>query len=175
MNAVNHIPLINISKTQTGCCPLIDPAEWNEQTFVFKNKPFVKVKTHSFLHVPLNMGSVMKHAQEKIDEAGASLKEYLILSHEASTWHADHYLAVSKDVPGLENTTLSGTFVTRVFEGPYKDAPKWYGKLIQYARSINQKPLKTFFFYTTCPKCSKAYGKNYVVGFEQIAEKQVIT
>jgi len=22
---------------------------------------------------------------------------------------------------------------------------------------------KLFFFYTTCPKCAKAYGKNYVV------------
>lgn len=23
---------------------------------------------------------------------------------------------------------------------------------------------KAYFFYTTCPKCAKIYGKNYVVG-----------
>ena len=25
-----------------------------------------------------------------------------------------------------------------------------------------------WFFYTTCPKCAKAYGQNYVVGVAQI-------
>ena len=24
------------------------------------------------------------------------------------------------------------------------------------------------FYYTTCPKCAKAYGKNYVVLFAQV-------
>jgi hypothetical protein len=27
---------------------------------------------------------------------------------------------------------------------------------------------KLYFFYTTCPKCAKAYGKNYVVLLAQI-------
>ncbi len=25
-----------------------------------------------------------------------------------------------------------------------------------------------YFFYTTCPKCAKAYGKHYVVLFAQV-------
>jgi hypothetical protein len=27
---------------------------------------------------------------------------------------------------------------------------------------------KLYFFYTTCPKCAKVYGKNYVVGVAQV-------
>ncbi|MCV3205496.1 hypothetical protein OHD62_06965 [Mesorhizobium sp. YC-39] len=32
------------------------------------------------------------------------------------------------------------------------------------ARDRNAEPREVYFFYTTCPKCAKAYGKNYVVG-----------
>lgn len=110
----------------------------------------------------------MSRAQAKIDEAGASVDDFIILSYEASPWHADHYFAVSKEVPGLESEWLSGMFMTKVFEGPYKDAQKWYKELTQYVKSKGKMPLKTYFFYTTCPKCSKAYGKNYVIGFQQV-------
>ncbi|MHC1707784.1 MAG: hydrolase [Bacteroidales bacterium] len=27
---------------------------------------------------------------------------------------------------------------------------------------------KTYFYYTTCPKCAKAYGKNYVVSLVEV-------
>lgn len=33
-----------------------------------------------------------------------------------------------------------------------------------------ETPLRSYHFYTTCPKCAQAYGVNYVVGFEQVAE-----
>jgi hypothetical protein len=170
MYAVNHLPLIDIGKSTTGCCALIDPNEWNEQTFNFDNKMFVKAVTRSFLHIPINMSSVMKNMQAAIKKAGAEMDEFIILSYEASPWHAEHYFAVSKDVPDLEMTRLSGAYVAKVFEGPYKDANKWHRQLTDYAKSLGQKPLKTYFFYTTCPSCAKAYGKNYVIGFEQVEE-----
>lgn len=168
MYAVNHVPLIDMTKSTTGCCALIEPAEWDEKTFVFDNKLFAKAHTRSFFHIPLNMASVMSKAQAKIHEAGADIEEFAILSYEASPWHADHYFAVSKEVPGLEMESLSGTYLTKVFEGPYKEAQKWYAELLEFVKSKGRKPLRTFFFYTTCPNCSKAYGKNYVVGFEQV-------
>lgn len=169
MYALNHVPAIDLTKSTTGCCTLIDPDEWDTKTFEFKGKLFAKARTRSFLHMPLNMSSVMSSAQAKIDEAGAAVDDFIILSNETSLWHADHYFAVSKEVPGLETEKLSGKFMTKVFEGPFKDAQKWYKELIEYVKSKGKKPLKTYFFYTTCPKCSKVYGKNYVVGFEQVA------
>lgn len=169
MNSVNHVPLIDISASKTGCCGLIVPKEWDEQTVIFKDKLFVKAKVRSFLHIPLNMSSVMTKTQARIKEAGADLEEFLILSYEASPWHSVQYFAVSKEVPGLDSEKLTGTFLTKVFEGPYKDAGKWYNQLADYAKSRGEKPLKSYFFYTTCPKCAKAYGKNYVVGFQEVA------
>lgn len=129
---------------------------------------FAKATTHSFMHIPLNMDHVMKEAQEKIDLAHARSDDLLILSEEVSPWHADHYLAVTHDVPGLPMVKLSGRFMTKVFEGPYKNAGKWYEQLIEHVKSKGMTPQKTFFFYTVCPKCAKTYGKNYVIGFEQI-------
>lgn len=168
MYAVNHIPLLDISKSTTGCCALINPAEWDEQTFEFENKLFAKAKTHSFLHIPLNMNSVMQKAQEKIDQAHARADEWIILSKEVSPWKAEHYFAVDHEVPELETERLSGTFLTKVFEGPFMDARDWYKQLIEYVTSMGKTPKQTYFFYTTCPNCAEAYGKNYVVGFEQI-------
>ena len=120
------------------------------------------------MHVPLNMGSVMKRAQALIDEAEAAEDDWLILSQDVSPWYADHYFAVTKDVPGMVSQRLSGTYLTKVFEGPYRDAPKWYRELEEFAHSMGKKPLNTYFFYTTCPNCAKKYGKNYVIGFVQV-------
>ena len=91
-----------------------------------------------------------------------------MLSHELSPWRAEHYFAVTKDVPGAEMVTLSGNFLAKVFEGPFKDAGKWCKELTKFVESQGKQIRKCFFFYTTCPKCAKNYGKNYVVGFAQI-------
>ena len=96
-------------------------------------------------------------------------KEVMILSRDISPWKAEQLYAVSKTVDGADNVTLSGKYLTKVFEGPYQNAKKWYDTLQDYAKSKGKTVEKTYFFYTTCPKCSKHYGKNYVIGLAQIA------
>lgn len=169
MYATNHLPLIDLTKSTTGCCTLIEPAQWDDQVFEFDKKLFATASVRSFMHIPLNMGSVMKKSQAKIDAAGAAVDDFIILSEETSPWHSTQYFAVSKDVPGLEMTRLSGTYLTKVFEGPYKDAGTWYSQLIDFVKAKGKKAVAVYFFYTTCPKCAKAYGKNYVVGFVKVA------
>lgn len=168
MYAINHIPFMDLTKSTTGCCALIKPAEWDSQTFEFKNKLFAKAQTRSLFHIPLNMTSVMHKTQDRIDAAGARAEEWIILSKEVSPWRAEHYFAVTRDVPGVEMDRLSGTYMTKVFEGPFKDAGTWYKQLLEYVTSKGKQPLQTYFFYTTCPNCAEAYGKNYVVGFAQV-------
>jgi len=157
-----------MSKSVTGCCPPFDPAEWDGKTFKFVDKPFMKFSVRSFMHIPLGMGSAMRKAMAQVEDAGASTNEYFMLSDDVSPWYSEHYLATSKDVPGAEMVKLSGSYMAKVFEGPYKDMGKWYRQLIDFTKSKGRKPVKTYFSYTMCPACAKAYGKNYVVGFEQV-------
>lgn len=171
MPEVNKIPKSDMSNSTTGCCPKFDPKGWDEQTFKFDQKRFVKFHNRSFMHIPLNMSSAMANAMKQIRAADAANdEEYLLLSEESSPWKTSHYMTVTKEVPGMENVKLSGTYMSKVFEGPYKEAAKWYGKILEYVKSKDRKPVKVYFYYTTCPKCAKAYGKNYVVGFAEIED-----
>jgi hypothetical protein len=86
-----------------------------------------------------------------------------MLFDEKSLWGADVYIAVSKEISGSEMARISGKFLTKVFEGHYKDAGKWAKEMEAYVKSKGKKTKKMYFFYTTCPKCAEFYGKNYTV------------
>jgi len=103
-----------------------------------------------------------------IEKAGAKAPQQLMLTDEKSLWGADIYIDVVKDVLGAQMATLSGTFLTKVFEGPYQNAGKWAKEMQEYVKNQGKELKKLYFFYTTCPRCAKAYGKNYVVLFAQI-------
>ena len=148
---------------ETGCCPRFNPDAWEEKEVTWIEKLFVKDKVWSFLHIPLNFGQVMTRNMEKIEKAGASAKEVIVLSDEKSMWGSDIYIAVEKDFPGSNLAKISGTFLTKVFEGPYKDMGKWIKEMNSFVTSKGKTAKKMYFFYTTCPKCAKVYGKNYVV------------
>jgi len=92
----------------------------------------------------------------------------VLLSDEKSLWGADIYIAVAKDVPGAEMAKISGTFLTKVFEGPYKNMGQWIKQMKAWLESRAKEMKKVYFFYTTCPKCAKYYGKNYVVILAQV-------
>ena len=120
--------------------------------------------------MPLNLGKKVVAAQAKIDAAGAATPPGLMLSDETSLWGADLYIDVTKPVPGAEMATLSGRFLTRVYDGPFKDAGKWVEDMKRYVASKGRTLDKLYFAYTTCPRCAKAYGHNYVVGFARVVE-----
>ena len=73
------------------------------------------------------------------------------------------YLAVNREVPGANNLTLSGQFFSKVYEGPYKDTGKWCADFQAVCKAKGLALKKEFIWYTTCPKCARKYGKNYVV------------
>lgn len=157
-------------QAETGCCPRFDPEPWDGKEVTFENKLFVKDRVRSILHIPLNFGKVMVRNMERIAAAGAEPEpaDMLLLADENSLWGSDIYIAVSKDVPGAEMAHISGTFLTRAFEGPYKDMRKWVAEMKTYVASKQKALDKLYFFYTTCPKCAKVYGKNYTVLLAQI-------
>jgi len=145
------------------CCPRFDPEPWDEKEITWENRPFVKDRVRSFLHVPLNFGSVMRRNVELIEAAGAKPEEMIVLADENSLWGADVYIDVTKEVPDARMATISGTFLSKVFEGPYKNMRTWMSQMGEYVTSQGKQLEKLYFYYTTCPKCAKRYGKNYVV------------
>ena len=149
--------------SETGCCPRFDPEPWDEKEVTFQDKLFVKDHVRSFLHIPLNFGKVMVRNMEKIKKADALVPIPVMLSDEKSLWGSDIYIAVARDVPGATMARISGTFLTKVFEGPYKDAGKWAQEMKTYVKSKAKEIQKMYFFYTTCPKCAEFYGRNYTV------------
>ena len=149
--------------SETGCCPRFNPEPWDEKEIEFKDKLFLKDHVLSFLHIPLNFGKIMVKNVEKIKQADALASEPVLLSDEKSLWGADVYIAVAKEVPQAQMVRISGTFLSKVFEGPYKNAGKWAKEMTDYVKSKARQIKKMYFFYTTCPKCAKYYGKNYTV------------
>lgn len=152
----------------TGCCKQFDPKPWEGKTIKWKNKLFVTDRVRSIFHIPINFGKVMVKNMGLIDAAKAENKEQIMLTDENSLWGSDIYIAVDKDVPGAKMATISGTFMTKVFEGPYKNAGKWAKEMEGYTKSKGKELKKLYFSYTTCPACAKAYGKNYVILFAEI-------
>ncbi len=150
----------------TGCCEPFNPEPWQEKEITWQDKIFVKDHVTSFLHIPLNFGQKIVKNMALIEKAQAKAPYQLMLCDE-SLWGSDIYIDVAKDVPGAEMTKLSGTFLTKVFEGPYQNAGKWAVEMKEYVKGKGKELKKLYFSHTTCPKCAKAYGKNYVVLFAQ--------
>jgi hypothetical protein len=166
---LNRTPRYDMSDNETGCCPMFNQEGWDEQELHFRDKLFVKAKTWSLFHIPMNIGSVFPKTLKAIEDAqAANMDEFIALSCDPSPWRGEHYFAVESEVPGQEMARLSGDFLTRVFEGPYKMAPQWVKAMEAFVENKGRNMGKMYFFYTTCPKCAKHYGKNYVVGVAEV-------
>jgi len=154
---------MNEKSENSECCPKFDPALWNEKTFEWNNKKFILDKVFTLLYIPVNFGSVMTRVTEQVRKAGGVFQEGMALSEHTSRWNMDIYLAVDKEISGAENKKLSGKFFSKVYEGDFKETGKWQKDFENYLKTKNLKTRKIYLWYTTCPKCAKKYGKNYVV------------
>jgi hypothetical protein len=116
-------PIVKAPAVQsTGCCPPFDPTAWQDREVFGRDKPFLKDHVTCLFHVPLNMGRRILKDMALIEAAHAAPDRPLMLSDEQSPWGADIYIEVKKSVPGATLDQLSGTFLTKVFEGPLRSA-----------------------------------------------------
>lgn len=150
-------------ENEQSCCPRFDPQPWDNQFFVWENKKFIKDKVCTIFYMPVNFGQVMKKLDKKIRKAEATFIDNICLSDHTSKWNMDLYLAVDKEIPGVVNTTISGRIFGKVYEGPFNDTGKWCKDFEELTKSKGLTIKKEYLWYTTCPKCAKKYGKNYVV------------
>jgi hypothetical protein len=154
------------------CCPAFDPAPWDERSHVWEEKLFIKDIVPQLFHIPLpwSVNRTIKRMWDKANEAKAApdIKDFMILAYDPSPWKSEFYMAVTNEISGAENVKLTGTFLSKVFDGPYNAVPKWIKEMDNYVKSKGKTVKKYYFYYTTCPKCAKKYGHNYVVAFAQV-------
>jgi hypothetical protein len=150
------------------CCPKFEPAPWDGKTLQWNDKKFIKDKVFTIFYMPMNFGSAMKRLDKKVRKAGATIPDSLCLSDHTSRWNMDVYLAVDKEIEGAENVRLSGKFLSKVYEGPFQNTGKWCKDFENFAKSKGLTIKKLYMWYTTCPKCAKKYGKNYVAVIAQV-------
>ena len=158
----------NKEQIDTGCCPRFNPEPWQEKEIVLKDRMFVKDNVRTIFHIPFGFGRVMFRNIKKIMGAGAVTDDPLLLYRERSLWKAEVYIAVAKDVPNAKMEEISGTFLTKVFEGSFGNSGKWIKEMDKYVKSKGKEPKKTYLYFTYCPKCAKAYGKNYTVVLAEV-------
>jgi hypothetical protein len=159
-------------ENQKECCAKFNPEIWDNKTIEWTDKLFIREDLPQIFHMPLpwTIGGVMTKLWKKIQDAGANpeIKDFIWLCYDPSPWKSENYIAVTKEVSGLRNEKISGTFMTKVFDGPYNEVPKWIKEMDRFLSGQGKKAEKYYFYYTTCPKCAKKYGHNYVVLFAKI-------
>lgn len=149
--------------SETGCCPRFDPKPWDKKEIIFKDKMFLKDHVTCFFYMPMGFSKAMVKYSEMIKNAGALLPKPLMLYDCNSPWRADFYIGVGKNVPGAQMERISGKFLSRVYEGSFKDSGKWMNDMKAYVAAEGRKAGKIYYYYTMCPACAKHYGKNYTV------------
>jgi hypothetical protein len=154
------------------CCPKFDPEPWDGRTHTWNDKLFVRDSVRQILHRPFpsSMKKTIGRLWQEAEGSGAAPKteDFLLLAYDPSPWRSELYMGVTREVPGADNVRLSGTYISKVFDGPYNSPPKWIKEMDRFLELKGKKARKYLFYFTTCPRCAKIYGHNYAVVFAQI-------
>lgn len=155
------------------CCPKFNPKPWNERTFIWKDKMFIKTSMPTLFHIPFPsmIGKKMSKIWNLASDAkkvSSNKDDILILFNDPSPFKSEIYLSVTGNVPNADNVKLSGNFVSKVFSGPYSDVPKFMKEMDKYLAKKDKKAEDYYIHYAYCPKCAKKYGDNYMILFAKI-------
>jgi hypothetical protein len=154
------------------CCPEFDPKPWHDKTHEWQDKLFIRKSIPQIFHIPLPgfygraVGKLWKQAADA--KAAPDLKDFLMLAYDPSPWKSELYVMVNKEVAGAENVRLSGTYVSKVFDGPFNHVPQYIKEMDIYLSGKDKFARKYYFYFTTCPKCARKYGHNYMVAFAEL-------
>lgn len=158
--------------TNNQCCPEFDPKLWQDKTHHWDQKPFITTSIPVFFHMPLPwligkaIGKLWQQATEaKVNYDG---KDFLLLIDDPTPFKSVFYLAVKKPIKNAENFSLTGTFVSRVYDGSYNAIPKFIKDMNDYLADKKVSNQDFYIHYAYCPKCSAKYGHNYVILFAKV-------
>ncbi|NTV22865.1 MAG: hypothetical protein HGA85_00630 [Nanoarchaeota archaeon] len=155
------------------CCPRFDPAKWDEKTFHWKGKRFIKESIPQLFHIPffpmigkkITKMNILASAAGKIDK---NKDQVLILFHDPNPFRSEIFFSVTGEVPHASNVKISGIFISKTFAGPYNSVPKFVKLMDEYLARQEKKARDYYIHYAYCPGCAKKYGANYMILFAEI-------
>lgn len=155
------------------CCPKFNPEKWDQKTFNWDNKKFIKESLSTFFHIPFppTIGKKVTRMCQLVEAAKmaeADQKSTLLLFRDPTAFRSEIYLSVAGTVDGADNTNISGTFVAKVFAGPYNAVPKFIKQMNEYLETQGKKAKDYYVHYAYCPKCAKKYGANHMIIFAEV-------
>jgi len=162
-----------IKPEEAECCPKFHPEKWDGKTFNWDGKTFIKETVPTLFHIPFppmigrKVTKLMEIA-EAADKILANKEDVLLLFADPTAFKSEIYLSVTGNVPNANNTTLSGTFMGKVFDGNYNAIPKFIKRMDAYLNKQNKQAKNYYVHYAYCPKCAKKAGHNYMVLFAEV-------
>ena len=54
-------------KPDTECCPRFDPEPWDEKTFEWSNRKFIRDRVFTSFYMPVNFGPVIVRMNKKVE------------------------------------------------------------------------------------------------------------
>lgn len=155
------------------CCPKFNVERWDKKTLKWEGKKFIMDSMPEFFHMPIpsmidKKITRMWGAIEKNNAASPNKEDTLILFRDPTPFKGEIYISVEKDVPEENNVTVSGDFVSRVFDGGYNDIPKFVKEMDEYLAETGKKAKDYYIHYAYCPKCAEKFGNNYMILFAKI-------
>ena len=155
------------------CCPEFEVSKWDKKREVWENRLFIKETMPTLFHMPFppTIAKKITKMYGQVEKAGAHLPDKadtLILFRDPSAFRSEIYYSVSKKVSDSQNAELSGTFVSRVFDGKYNEVPKFIKEMDKYLKESGESASDYYIHYAYCPLCAKKYGHNYVTLFAKI-------
>ncbi len=149
------------------CCPEFDPTPWEGVTHHWVDKLFLCDSVPQLFHMPLPgiYGKTISNMWKKAEHLGIApeTKDFMLLSYDHSPWKSELYMSVTADSHEADIAMFNSNYISKVFDGPYKNVPTYLKTFESYLETSGQTAEKYYFYYTTCPKCAKKYGHNYIV------------
>lgn len=138
------------------CCPEFEVSKWDKKREVWENRLFIKETMPTLFHMPFppTIGKKITKMYGQVEKAGAHLPDKadtLILFRDPSAFRSEIYYSVSKKVADSQNAELSGTFVSRVFDGKYNEVPKFIKEMDKYLKENGESASDYYIHYAYCP------------------------
>lgn len=161
---------------RSECCPKFNPKKWDKKTFDWDNKRFIKESVPAFFHIPyppmigkkISKMMALATSPNKID---SKKDEVLVLFQDPNPFKSNIYISVTGNVPGANNVRISGTFIAKVYDGPYNAIPKFAKDMNNYLNKKGKRIPRNdeyYVHYAYCPKCEKKFGHNYMILFAKV-------